>query len=112
MFVLDASLIGENAYFIKQREEEFKDASIKDILLLMCSFADIVYFSSRKVSSTRGGGICTNSKELMLQMRDLGCIVRRIYDLWRYVGTRNRSHGSRFMGNNRRNRDQPIAFVY
>lgn len=71
MFVLDASLIGENAYFIKQREEEFNDTPIKDILLLMCSFADIVYFSSRKVSSTRGGGICTNSKELMLQMRDL-----------------------------------------
>ncbi|HOO84907.1 MAG TPA: tryptophanase [Prolixibacteraceae bacterium] len=71
MFVLDASLIGENAYFIKQREEEFKDTPIKDILLLMCSFADIVYFSSRKVSSTRGGGICTNNKELMLKMRDL-----------------------------------------
>ena len=71
MFVLDASLIGENAYFIKQREEEFKDTPIKDILLLMCSFADIVYFSSRKVSSTRGGGICTNSKELMLKIRDL-----------------------------------------
>jgi tyrosine phenol-lyase len=71
MFVLDASLIGENAYFIKQREEEFKDTPIKDILLMMCSFADIVYFSSRKVSSTRGGGICTNSKELMMQMRDL-----------------------------------------
>jgi tyrosine phenol-lyase len=71
MFVLDASLIGENAWFIKQREEEFKNTSIKDILRLMCSFADIVYFSSRKVSSTRGGGICTNSKELMLKMRDL-----------------------------------------
>lgn len=71
MFVLDASLIGENAWFIKQREEEFKNTSIKDILRLMCSFADVVYFSSRKVSSTRGGGICTNSKELMLKMRDL-----------------------------------------
>lgn len=71
MFVLDASLIGENAYFIKQREEEFKNTSIKDILLMMCSFADIVYFSSRKVSSTRGGGICTNDKDLMLKMRDL-----------------------------------------
>ncbi|HPS11884.1 MAG TPA: tryptophanase [Prolixibacteraceae bacterium] len=71
MFVLDASLIGENAYFIKQREEEFKNTPIKDILLLMCSFADVVYFSSRKVSSTRGGGICTDSKELMLRMRDL-----------------------------------------
>lgn len=71
MMVLDASLIGENAYFIKQREAEFKDAEIKDILLEMCSYADLVYFSSRKVSSTRGGGIVTNSKDLYLKMRDL-----------------------------------------
>jgi tyrosine phenol-lyase len=38
---------------------------------MMCGFADIVYFSSRKVSSTRGGGICTNNKDLYMQMRDL-----------------------------------------
>ncbi len=69
--VLDASLIGENAWFIKQREEAYKQFSIKDILNEMCSLSDIVYFSSRKVSSTRGGGICTNSKELYLKMRDL-----------------------------------------
>jgi len=71
MMVLDASLIGENAYFIKQREEEFKDANIKDILLEMCSYSDLVYFSSRKVSSTRGGGIVTDSEDLYLKMRDL-----------------------------------------
>ncbi|SHI30063.1 tryptophanase [Tangfeifania diversioriginum] len=71
MMVLDASLIGENAWFIKQREEEFKNAEIKDILLEMCSYADLVYFSSRKVSSTRGGGIVTNSKDLYMKMRDL-----------------------------------------
>jgi len=71
MMVLDASLIGENAYFIKEREEEFKDANIKDILLEMCSYSDLVYFSSRKVSSTRGGGIVTDSEELYLKMRDL-----------------------------------------
>jgi tyrosine phenol-lyase len=69
--VLDASLIGENAWFIKQREDEYKQASIKSILNEMCGLADIVYFSSRKVSSTRGGGICTSSEELYLQMRDL-----------------------------------------
>ena len=56
--LLDASLIGENAWFIKQREEAYKQSSIKDILNEMCALADIVYFSSRKVSSTRGGGIC------------------------------------------------------
>ncbi len=71
MMVLDASLIGENAYFIKQREEEFKNAEIKDILLEMCGYADLVYFSSRKVSSTRGGGILTDKKEYYLKMRDL-----------------------------------------
>ena len=71
LMVLDASLIGENAYFIKQREAEFKNSSIKDILRTMCDMADIVYFSSRKVSSTRGGGICTNNKDLYMKMRDL-----------------------------------------
>lgn len=71
MMVLDASLIGENAWFIKQREEEFKNAPVSEILLTMCGMADIVYFSSRKVSSTRGGGIATNSEELYMKMRDL-----------------------------------------
>ncbi len=71
MMVLDASLIGENAWFIKQREEEFKNADIKDILREMCSYSDLIYFSSRKVSSTRGGGIVTDSEELYLKMRDL-----------------------------------------
>jgi len=71
MMVLDASLIGENAWFIKQREPEFANASIKDILQTMCDLADIVYFSSRKVSSTRGGSICTNDHNLFLKMRDM-----------------------------------------
>ncbi len=69
--VLDASLIGENAWFIKKREAEFRDTPISDILLMMCDLADIVYFSSRKVSSTRGGGICTNNEDLFVKMRDL-----------------------------------------
>lgn len=71
MVVLDASLIGENAYFIKKREEEFKNTSIQEILKTLCDLSDIVYFSSRKVSSTRGGGICTNSEDLYMKMRDL-----------------------------------------
>jgi tyrosine phenol-lyase len=71
MVVLDASLIGENAWFIKQREEEFKNTHIKDILLEMCNLSDLIYFSSRKVTSTRGGGICTNSKDIYMKLRDL-----------------------------------------
>ncbi len=71
MVVLDASLIGENAWFIKQREEEFKNTHIKDILLEMCAISDLLYFSSRKVTSTRGGGICTNDKDIYMKLRDL-----------------------------------------
>ncbi len=71
IIVLDASLIGENAYFIKQREAEFKNKSIKEILHEMIGLADLTYFSSRKVSSTRGGGICTNNLQLHNRMRDL-----------------------------------------
>jgi tyrosine phenol-lyase len=40
MLVLDASLIGENAYFVKQREEAFKDKSIAEILHTLCGLAD------------------------------------------------------------------------
>jgi len=71
MMVLDASLIGENALFIKQREEEFGSHTIKDILIGMCDMADLVYFSSRKVTSTRGGGLCTDNKEIYMKLRDL-----------------------------------------
>ena len=70
MIVLDASLIGENAWFVKQREAEFANCSIQEILLTMCGLCDIVYFSSRKVSSSRGGGICTNNQDLFLKMRE------------------------------------------
>ncbi len=66
--VLDASLIGENAYFVKKREAEFKNATVATILRSFCDLADIVYFSARKVSSSRGGGICSNDKALIDKM--------------------------------------------
>ncbi len=71
IIVMDASLIGENAYFIKKREAEYADKSIGEILKEMCDLCDIVYFSGRKVSSSRGGAICTNSSELFNKMKDL-----------------------------------------
>jgi len=64
LIVLDVSLAGENIYFNKIREEEFKNKSIKEILLTMCNLADIIYFSGRKISCTRGGGIATNNHDL------------------------------------------------
>ncbi|HEY3373368.1 MAG TPA: tryptophanase [Prolixibacteraceae bacterium] len=69
--LMDSSLINENLYFIKVREEGYRDMPIQDILHEMMSYADFSYFSGRKVSCTRGGGICTNNHDIYMQMRDL-----------------------------------------
>ena len=58
--VLDASLLGENAYLVMKREEEFKNSTLGEIIRVMTDLSDLVYFSARKLSSSRGGGICTN----------------------------------------------------
>ena len=69
--VMDASLMGENAYMIKMREEEFKNATIGEIIMTMCDLVDIVYFSARKFSSSRGGIICTNHQGIFDGMKGL-----------------------------------------
>ena len=71
MLVLDASLLGENAYLVKQREEEWKENTMADIIKMMTGLADIVYFSARKLTSSRGGGICTNRKDYYKKMEPL-----------------------------------------
>ncbi|MDR2811226.1 MAG: tryptophanase [Tannerellaceae bacterium] len=69
--VLDASLLGENAYLILQREPEFETSSMEEVLSIMTGLCDIVYFSARKLSSSRGGGICTNSHAIYREMEPL-----------------------------------------
>ncbi len=69
--VLDASLLGENAWLVKQREEEFKSKSMAEIILEMTGLADLVYFSARKLSSSRGGGICTNDEKIFKELEPL-----------------------------------------
>ena len=70
MLLMDTSLINENLYFIKIREEGYQNKPIKDILHEMMSYTDFSYFSGRKVSCTRGGGICTNNHDIYMKMRD------------------------------------------
>jgi tyrosine phenol-lyase len=71
MLVLDASLLADNLYFIKQREEKCKDMSIREITRAMSDLCHIIYFSARKLGCARGGGICTNSKDIYLKIREL-----------------------------------------
>lgn len=61
--VIDASMIDWNVYFIKEREPGYGSKSLRDILGEFLSHADIVYMSSRKAPSVRGGLIATNSRE-------------------------------------------------
>lgn len=71
LLVLDASLLADNLYFIKEREERCKSMSIREITREIIDLCDITYFSARKLGCARGGGICTNSKDLYMKMRDL-----------------------------------------
>ena len=66
--VLDASLLGENAYLVIQREPEFENATMAEVIEIMTGLADIVYFSARKLSSSRGGGICTNELKIYREL--------------------------------------------
>lgn len=69
--VLDASLLGENAYLILKREPEFADSSLAEVIEMMTNLSDIVYFSARKLSSSRGGGICTNDLTIYHELEAL-----------------------------------------
>lgn len=68
--VLDASLLQDNLYFIKVREEACKDMTIREITREISDLCDIIYFSARKLGFGRGGGIITNNEEDMRAMRE------------------------------------------
>ncbi len=70
MSVLDASLLQDNLYFIKTREEACKDKSIKEILRTICDAMDLIYFSSRKLGFARGGAIVSNHENLIIKMKE------------------------------------------
>lgn len=71
MTVYDASLMADNLYFIKKREEKYKDISIRDLTQAIADLCDIIYFSARKLGCVRGGGICTNHHDVYMKLREL-----------------------------------------
>lgn len=70
MSVLDASLLQDNLFFIKTREEQCKDMSIKEIMHKICGAMDLIYFSSRKLGFSRGGGIVTNDESIVRRLKE------------------------------------------
>ena len=71
LLVLDASLLADNLYFIKKREEQCQNLSIREITGKICDLVHVLYFSGRKLGCARGGGICTNREDVFLALREL-----------------------------------------
>ena len=71
LLVLDASLLADNLYFLKQREASCQPLSIREITRQLADQCDIIYFSARKLGCARGGGICIRDKALFEKMRGL-----------------------------------------
>ena len=71
LLVLDASLLADNLYFLKQREASCHPLSIREITRQLADQCDIIYFSARKLGCARGGGICIRDKALFEKMRGL-----------------------------------------
>jgi len=69
--VLDASLLADNLYFNKTREDYCKSLSIREITRRTADLCDIIYFSARKLGCARGGGICIRDRALYEKMRPL-----------------------------------------
>ncbi|NLV75217.1 MAG: tryptophanase [Chloroflexi bacterium] len=69
--VMDASLLQDNLYFLKTKDEECKDLSLREIMRAVADLCDIIYFSARKLGFARGGGICMRESELVDRLKEL-----------------------------------------
>ncbi len=55
--IIDAARFAENAWFVKQREPEFKDVPIRDIIRETFSYADAFTMSAKKDAIVNMGGL-------------------------------------------------------
>ncbi|MGV1004914.1 MAG: tryptophanase [Candidatus Nanopelagicales bacterium] len=71
MLLMDASLLSDNLWFIQQREDDCGDLSIAEIIDEISALFDIIYFSARKLTCARGGGLLVRDEAEYRRMRSL-----------------------------------------
>ncbi len=72
---IDSARFAENAYFIKTREKDYADKSIKEIVLEMFSYADIATMSSKKDAIVNMGGFVAFRDEALWRKCQMYCIM-------------------------------------
>ena len=111
LLILDASLLADNLYFIKAREEACREMSIAQITKAIAKNTDVIYFSARKLGCARGGGICTSDGQLAASLKELLPYLRIPY-IWWYERAGNGSPGGGSRRDLGRRYDQPRPPVY
>ena len=77
---LDATRMVENAFFIQEREEGYKDKSIATILKEFCSYTDGAWMSAKKDNLVNiGGWLAVNDSGLFDALRNLVVIYEGLH---------------------------------
>ena len=78
--VLDATRAVENAYFIQQREEGYRNKKVAEILKEYCSYTDSCTMSAKKDTLTNvGGWLATNDEALFEEARNLVVVYEGLH---------------------------------
>jgi tyrosine phenol-lyase len=78
--VLDATRAVENAYFIQQREEGYRNTKVAEILKEYCSYTDSCTMSAKKDTLTNiGGWLATNDQGLFEEARNMVVVYEGLH---------------------------------
>ena len=78
--IFDATRSSENAFFIREREKEYKDIPIIDILNEMMSYSDGCIYSSKKDCLVNiGGFLATHDKQIFEKTRSMVVVYEGLH---------------------------------